>query len=251
MKKTKMACGFLLLLAVLLVPTVFAGEVRLAVASNFVHTTRVLVDEFSAQQSHRVLTSFGSTGKLFAQISNGAPFDVFLSADVERPKRLEENGSAVVGSRFTYAIGQLTLWASSKSNLSGDCRVLLNRADFRRLAIANPKTAPYGLATQQTLRRLGLWERYKSRLVRGENIAQTFQFVVTGNASLGFVALSQVKRTKKGVCRWDVPQDYHEPIKQQTVLLKRGATNTAAQAFMRFLQSEKAKSLIRRAGYAL
>ncbi|HFE38957.1 MAG TPA: molybdate ABC transporter substrate-binding protein [Gammaproteobacteria bacterium] len=243
--------GTFLLFLFLIVSVASAGEIRVAVASNFVTTARVLAKEFSQQNNYRLLISFGSTGKLFTQISNGAPFDVFLSADVTRAKLLEEKGVAVAGSRFTYAIGKLTLWASGKSQQEKDCRAILRENKFRRLAIANPKTAPYGLAAQQTLQKMKLWNRLRTRLVRGENIGQTFHYVVTGNAQLGFVAVSQVRSVNQGLCRWDVPQTYHTPIEQQAVLLKKGVSNSAAQAFLGFLKSEIAKSIIKRAGYAV
>ncbi len=240
-----------LLLMLLMATSVVAGEVRVAVASNFVTTLRALADEFSTQQSHRVVIIFGSTGKLYAQIANGAPFHLFLSADAQRPKLLEERGMAVDGSRFTYAKGRLVLWGGERRLQDKNCQTLLKSAALNRLAIANPATAPYGLAAQQVLQKMGLWARLKPRLVRGENIAQTFLYVASGNVPLGFVALSQIRRADHGGCRWDVPQEYYTPIEQQAVLLNRGVGSEAAQAFMVFLQSEVALKIINNAGYAI
>ncbi len=240
-----------LLLALLVTTSVAAGEARVAVASNFVTTLRLLADEFSAQQRHQVVIIFGSTGKLYAQIANGAPFHLFLSADAKRPKLLEEKGMAVIGSRFTYARGKLVLWSGDRGLQDRSCQTLLRDAALNRLAIANPATAPYGFAAQQVLQKLGLWARLKPRLVRGENIAQTFLYVASGNAPLGFVALSQLQMVDHSGCRWDVPQEYYTPIEQQVVLLNKGAGSEAAQAFMVFLQSEAALKIINNAGYAI
>ncbi len=240
-----------LLSSLLLFPFASHSEtLRLAVAANFTDTTRTLVSRFEEQTGHTVKTSFGSTGKLYAQIVHGAPFDIFLAADMARPARLVEEGQALKGSRFTYARGRLVLW-SADEKLFDDGRVYLKRGNFQRLAIANPKTAPYGLAAQQLLNHLGVWESLTGKLVRGDSIAQTFQFTATGNAEAGLVAASQVKAWPHKGSRWEVPQAYYPPISQQAVLLKQGAGNTAAQAFIQFLQSSEAKALIRDFGYAV
>ncbi len=231
------------------IPEAMAEKVRVAVASNFVTTLRALSKEFTATSGHTVLISSGSSGKHYTQISNGAPFDVFMSADAQRPRLLEENGLTVPKQRFTYALGKLALWSSEPELQGKDCKHLLMESKFNRLAMANPKTAPYGLAAQQVLTQMGLWETLKSRLVRGENIGQTFLHVATRNAPLGFIALSQAVQADNGTCRWDVPQEFYTPIQQQVVLLNRGTNNPAATTFMTFLKSDQAVSLITRSGY--
>lgn len=195
----------------------------------------------------------GSSGKLYAQIANGAPFDVFLSADQERPGRLEKEGLAVAGSRFTYATGRLTLWSAEPGRVGRDGAATLRRGEFRRLAIANPALAPYGAAAKQALEKLGLWDRFKDRIVMGETIGQAHAMVASGNAELGFVALSSVlsPRTETKGSRWDVPGDLHAPIRQDAVLLSRAAGNPAARGFLAFLRSEKARGLIESFGYSI
>jgi molybdate transport system substrate-binding protein len=205
---------------------------------------------FEQQTGHKVVASYGSTGKLAAQIQNGAPFEVFLAADDETPAKLERSAHAVSGSRFTYAVGRLVLWSRDPGRVDGNGEVL--RGDsFERLAIADPRLAPYGAAAVQTLRALGLHERLQPRLVTGENITQAHQFVATGNAQLGFVALSQVQidgRIAEGSA-WVVPARLHEPIVQQAVLLANGRDHPAATAFLGFLRSEPVRALIRGFGY--
>ncbi len=225
----------------------------MAVAANFLHPSEALQTLFATHTGHRLRISSGSTGQLYAQIVNGAPYDVFLAADQRRPRLLEERGLAVHGSRFTYAMGALTLWSPDAARIDEAGPRVLRRSDFRHLAIANPELAPYGLAARQALQTLGLWDALGSKLVRGENIAQTFQFVVTGNAELGFVALSQVlsPRNRAPGSRWNVPGTLHEPIRQDAVLLARGRDNPAASAFLGFLRSAKAAALIRSFGYDL
>jgi molybdate transport system substrate-binding protein len=230
-----------------------AGEsVAVAVASNFAPAARDLTAAFEQQSDIAVKISAASTGKLYAQISNGAPFDVFLAADAERPAMLEEAGLAITGSRFTYAQGNLVLWSRDPAPKNKDCRERLERLGGRRLAIANPVTAPYGLAAQQTLENLGLWERVEPQLVMGENIAQTLHFVSSGNASLGFIAAAQAldARLPEASCAWAVPTDLHEPIAQQAVLLARGES-PAAIAFLKFLKSPAGLSIIEQHGYTL
>lgn len=239
----------LLTLLCLLPALAAAGEVRVAVAANFAATLRGIASEFTDTTGHRVVIASASTGKHYAQIRNGAAFDVFLAADVERPRRLEDEGLGVPGSRFDYAVGQLVLWAPGAGRLD-DPRALLAAKDLPRLAIANPRLAPYGMAARQVLEAWGLWEPLQARLVRGENIAQAFQFVATGNAPAGLVALSQVlvfDDAMPGTYRI-IPGRLHAPIRQQGLLLRRGP---AAEAFVDFLRSAAAGSAIRTAGYAM
>jgi len=234
----------------LMAPATRSETIHIAVAANFTDAAGVLATRFEAQSGHNVKLSFGSTGKLYAQISHGAPFEVFLAADKARPVRLCDEGMALKESRFTYAIGKLVLW-SAEENRFGDGEAALKQGNFRRLAIANPKTAPYGLAAQQLLQHLGAWEPLSDRLVRGDSIAQTFQFTATGNAEVGLVAASQVMAWPHKGSQWVVPQAYYQPIEQQAVVLKRGENSTAAQTFMRFLRSDEAKAVIRDFGYAV
>ena len=225
-----------------------AESVTLAVATNFIVPVREIASAFEAASGHRVRISTGSTGKLYAQIAHGAPFDVFLAADSERPARAEAEGLAVPGSRITYAIGKLVLYSAEPARIDAQASVL-RRGDYTRLAIANPDTAPYGLAAVETLRALGLYTAAAPRLIRGDNIAQTYQFVATGNAPLGFVALSQVIDHAEG-SRWVVPETLYAPIHQDAVLLARAARNPAAGAFMQFLGSDAARRILIRYGDA-
>lgn len=240
-------CSLLLALAIASVPVARAGEVHVAVATNFAKTARGLADVFSAETEHRVLVSDGSTGKLYAQIVNGAPFEVFLAADVERPRRLEAEGRAVAGTRFAYALGRLVLWSPDPARVTGEDA--LESEDFRYLAIANPELAPYGAAARGLLRQLDLWDALQRRIVRGEDIGQAFQFVATGNAELGFVALSQL--SGRGGSQWIVPPDRYAPIEQQAVLLEPGRNDPAASAFLDFLRGAAARAQIERAGYGV
>ncbi len=247
MKKTALAC---LLMATLSMP-VSADELSVAVAANFTDATRDILPLFEKATGHTVKVSFGSTGKLYSQIEHGAPFVVFLAADSKRPKKAEAEGLAVEGSRFTYAMGKLALW-SPTSALFDDAEAYLKTAGFNRAAMANPKTAPYGLAAQQVLEHLGIWSKVKGKLVQGDSIAQTFQFVATGNAEVGFVALSQVKAWKESEGSvWEIPQTYYAPIEQQAVLLKKGSDNPAAKAFLDFLKSDQARAVIIGYGYGV
>ena len=233
--------------------TVAAEEARVAVAANFLATLNEIITNFKTETGHTVVVSSGSSGKLYAQIKNGAPFDVFFSADAKRPKLLEEEGLAVKGSRFVYAVGRLTLWSPDSSLVNGDGQTVLSEGSFEYLAIANPKTAPYGMAAEQTLMKLGLWESLKARMVQGENIGQTFQFVFSKNAQLGFVALSQVLDPKingRG-SRWDVPASFHNPLEQEVVLLRNGQNNTAAKAFLDYVKGDKSRAIIEGFGYGL
>lgn len=226
-----------------------AGNLTLAVAANFTDTTASLVETFEASTGHQVTASFGSTGKLYAQIRNGAPFDVFMAADAQRPQLLESDGMAVPGSRFTYARGKLVLWSPETAAFISPI-AYLNEQPFSRLAIANPKTAPYGLAAQQVLEHLELWSPLQPKLVRGDSITQTFQFIASGNAQAGLVALAQVKAwPDQDGTLWRIPQSYYAPINQQAILLKRGADNTAARDWLAFLQSPDAVAIIQGYGY--
>ena len=231
--------------------SVTADEVGVAVAANFTDAARDLVPLFEQATGHTVKVSFGSTGKLYAQIEHGAPFEVFLAADSKRPKKAEAQGLAIEGTRFTYAIGKLALW-NPKSDVFKDPEAYLKEGGFARAAIANPKTAPYGLAAQQVMEQLGIWTVLQSKLVRGDSIAQTFQFVATENAEVGFVALSQVSAWKAGEGSvWEIPQSYYAPIEQQAVLLKKGNNKPAAKAFLNFLKSKAARTVIRGYGYGV
>lgn len=228
-----------------------ADETLIAVAANFTGTAHALIQQFETQTGHTVKASFGSTGKLYAQIENGAPFDVFLAADAARPERAEQAGLAIAGSRFTYARGKLALW-SPKAHLFDDPNTYLAQAAFRHLAIANPRTAPYGLAAQQILTRLGVWNELQGKLVQGDSIAQTFQFIATGNVDAGFIALSQLHDWKSDQgTTWIVPDAYHEALNQQAVLLKRGQNNPAATAWLDFLRSPEAVAIIEGYGYGV
>lgn len=244
--------GRLLLAAGLLAPTAHAAEVQVAVAANFLAPLQKVAAAFAQDTGHRVVIVAGSTGKLYAQIKHGAPFDVLLAADDETPARLEREGDALAGTRQTYAIGRLVLW-SARPGFVDDQGVVLKAAGFRHLAIANPKTAPYGAAAIEVLRKLGLFDQIAAKFVQGENIAQTHQFVSTGNAELGFVALSQVFRDGKIAqgSGWIVPAAMHAPIRQDVVLLARAKGNAAAVALRDYLRAPKAASIIRGFGYDL
>lgn len=247
-------CSALRLLALAVVlasPLAHAGEALVAVAANFTGAMQRVVPLFESATGHRLKTSFGSTGKLYAQIKNGAPFDVFLAADQRRPALLEEQGLTVSGSRYTYAAGRLVLWSVDRSTVD-PAGAVLRSGEIERLAIANPKTAPYGAAALEILRNLGVYEALRARLVRGENISQTFQFVKTGNATLGLVALAQVRSLPAGTGSvWIVPQGLYAPIRQDAVLLKRGASNAAARDFLTFLRGPQAQRIIGDLGYGV
>lgn len=224
-----------------------AGQTRIAVASNFTHAIEAIAARFEAATDHEVTLVFGSTGKHYAQIHNGAPFDAFFAADAKRPRLLDEQDMVVPGSRFTYAVGRIVLW-SPEAGYVGPEGGVLEHGDFRHLAIANPRLAPYGKAAEQVLRARGLWDTLRGRMVRGENIGQTFQFVKSGSAELGFVAYSQVMRPDAPTpgSLWAPPQSTYEPIEQQAVLLR---DNAAARAFMAFVQGPEATVIIRSYGY--
>ena len=242
----------LLLAALLVSANADAGEVQVAVAANFTAPMQRIATEFEKDSGHKAALMSGATGKFYAQISHGAPFEVFLSADDETPARLEKDGLAVAGSRFTYATGRLVLW-SPREGYVDDKGEVLKKGDFRHLAIANPRTAPYGAAALQVLGKLGLQPALTPRFVQGENIAQTHSFVVSGNAELGFVALAQVyKDGRLGAgSAWIVPASLHAPIRQDAVLLMKGASNPAAAALLKYLKSDKARAIIRSFGYEI
>ncbi len=239
-----------LLILALAARGVFAAEVQVAVAANFSAPMQRIAADFEQATGHQAKLAFGSTGKFYAQIRHGAPFDVLLAADDETPAKLEKEGMAVAGSRFTYSIGQLALW-SAKPGYVDDKGEVLKQGAFKHLAIASPKLAPYGAAAVETLNRLGLQAALQPKFVQGENIAQTFQFVSTGNAELGFVALSQViegGKLKRGSA-WIVPPGLHAPIRQDAVVLARGRDNPAALALMKYLKQDQARAIIKAYGY--
>jgi molybdate transport system substrate-binding protein len=229
-----------------------AGEVNAAVAANFAEPVKQLAELFQKESGHTVKLSFGSSGKFTSQIKEGAPFDVFLAADEKNPSLLEKEGLAVEGSRFVYALGKLVLW-SAQPGFVDDKGYVLRKGNYNRIAYADPKLAPYGLAAKETLEDLGLWSVVQGKLVTGESITQTYQFVATGNAELGFIALSQI--TKEGKVAegslWLVPAHMYNPIKQSAVQLTAAQDKVAAQAFMTFLKSGKAVAVIRSFGYEL
>ena len=223
-----------------------AAETRVAVAANFTAAAKSIGKAFTTASGHKPRFSFGSTGQLYAQISQGAPFDIFLAADVQRPQMAIQQGHGVTGTAFTYAIGTLALYSRDAKIVVGP--QTLTHAAFSRLAMANPATAPYGAAAMDVLDTLVLSKALASKIVRGNNIAQAFQFVETGNAELGFVALAQING-RPGGSRWIVPAAMHRPIAQAAVLLQRGADNPAARAFLEFLKSGEGRAIIARLGY--
>ncbi len=227
-----------------------AAEVQVAVASNFLAPMQRIAAAFERDTGHRARLASGATGKFYAQIRSGAPFEVLLAADETTPARLEAEGRAVAGTRFTYAIGQLVLWSPRAEYVDAE-GAILRRGGFAHLAVASPRTAPYGAAAAQVLAALGLGDALAARLVTGENIGQTYQFVASGNAELGFVALSQVMADGKlaGGSAWPVPAELYAPIRQDVVMLERGADNPAAAALLDYLRGDAARALIRGYGY--
>lgn len=227
-----------------------AEQVQVAVAANFTAPMQAIAAAFEKDTGHKAQLAFGSSGKFYAQIRNGAPFQVFLSADDDKPAKLEREGLAVPGTRFAYALGMLALWSAREDVVDGSGEVLKKGA-YTHLAIANPKLAPYGAAAIEVLRHLGLLDSAQPKLVQGENIAQTHQFVASGNAELGFVALSQVMKDGKllGGSVWIVPGSLHAPIRQDAVMLATGKGNPTASALLAYLRSDKARTIIRSFGY--
>ncbi len=222
-------------------------------AANFAEPLESLQADFQRGSEHRLTVVVGSTGQLYAQIVSGAPFDVLLAADQARPEQLVKRGLANAESRFTYASGRLTLWSADPLRLAAQGPEALRAGSFRRLAMANPELAPYGSAARQTLLALGRFDELGPYIVMGQNIGQTFALVATGNAELGFVALSHVLSPRNAIIgsRWDVPNDLYTPIRQDAVLLNRALHNSAAREFLRYLSSVQARSLIQRFGYHL
>ncbi len=240
----------LLAACALLAAPSFAAEVEVAVAANMTAPMRKIAAGFERATGHRAALSFGSTGRFYAQVKNGAPFDMLLAADDETPAKLEQEGLAVSGTRFTYAIGRLVLWSEAEGAVDARGDVLQRPGDMR-LAVADPKLAPYGAAAMQVLGKLGLLARWQPHVVRGENISQAFQFVSSGNAQLGFVALSQVMSDGK-IARgsaWIVPANLHDPLRQDAVILKRGEGNAAARALASYLRGDAARATLRGYGY--
>jgi molybdate transport system substrate-binding protein len=244
--------GVLLALLAPLTPLAQAGEVRAAVAANFTAPMQQIAPLFEQASGHKVRLSFGSTGKFYAQIRNGAPYDVFVAADSRTPQRLDGDGLTVPGSRFVYALGKLVLWSPQPGMVDVRGEVL-HKGGFSKLAIGEPKLAVYGTAAQETLEKLGLWEALLPRLVRGENITQAYQFAASGNAELGFVALSQIaKGGKVGEGSWwIVPSHYYKPIEQSAVQLSGARDGQAAGAFLDFIKGPQAAAIIRSYGYEL
>ncbi|MBG9387658.1 molybdate ABC transporter substrate-binding protein [Caenimonas aquaedulcis] len=229
-----------------------AGQVSVAVASNFTAPMQKIAAAFAADTGHTVAPAFGATGAFYAQIRNGAPFQMLLAADDETPARLEQEGLAAAGTRFAYATGRLALWSAQPGLVDGKGEVLA-RGGFERIALANPKLAPYGAAAVEAMARLQVLARLQPRFVQGENIAQALQFVATGNAPLGFVALSQVMvdgRIARGSA-WVVPSSLHAPIRQDAVILAAGKGSAAASALAAYLRGDKARAIIRSFGYEL
>lgn len=247
-----LAAAALVLLAAAAVPAA-GGEATVAVAANFAEVVERLEADFEQQSGHSIRVVVGSTGKLYAQVVAGAPFDVLLAADRVRPARLERVGLAVAGSRFTYARGRLALWSPEAGRIGCDGPATLRGGNFRLLAIANPALAPYGEAARQTLAGLGLEESLEGKTVMGESIGQAHAMVASGNAEVGFVALSYVLSPRNGTpgSRWDVPADMHEPIRQDAVLLDRAATNAAARGFLDYLRGDAARAVIETYGYGV
>lgn len=250
MNHFRLVALFLLLLPVV---SVAEDQLTIAVASNFQRTAAAIAAEFSESSQIPVRVAQGSTGKLYAQIINGAPYDIFLAADSERPRRLEDDGVAIRGSRFTYAIGSLLLWSADVNLKESDCLAVLHSGEYRHLAIANPATAPYGAAAIEFLRLEGVYNEASSQLVYGENIAQAFQFVATGNATLGLIAASQLLAGLAVTtgCQSKVPRDMHSEIAQQAVLLARSKNAAAASRFAAFLRGPQAAVILEDHGYGV
>ncbi len=245
----------LILTVALLLPILAASQERVtvAVASNFARTATEIADRFTAETGHQVRISAASTGKLYAQIINGAPYDILLAADVERPRLLEEAELGVKGTRFAYAFGTLVLWSRDPGVAAAGCRAQLLHLDKKHLAIANPETAPYGVAAREFLLDAGLWEQVRPRLVMGENILQTLHFVASGNASLGLIARSQTSNPvlPSPTCEWVVPRNTYSPLEQQAILLRRAADKKAASAFLNYLRGPAGREQIAGHGYLL
>ncbi|MCX7175922.1 MAG: molybdate ABC transporter substrate-binding protein [Proteobacteria bacterium] len=228
-----------------------ADELSVAVAANFTAPLQKIAPEFEKDTGHKIVAAYGSTGKFYAQIKNGAPFEVLLAADDETPTRLVKEGSAVAGSQFTYAIGKLVLW-SAKPALVDGAGDILKKGGFDHIALANPKLAPYGAAAVEAMKALGVYDALQPKLVMAENIAQAHQFISSGNAVLGFVALSQVlKDEKMEGSAWLVSANLYSPIRQDAVILEKGKGKPAAAALLNYLKGDKAKAVVKSFGYDL
>jgi molybdate transport system substrate-binding protein len=233
--------------AALVVTPVSAAETNVAVAANFTDAAKEIAAAFKTKTGHDAVLSFGSSGQLYTQITQDAPFQILLSADSERPKKAVDDGFGVADSRFTYAVGKLVLWSKDAAFVKGEDT--LKTGSFTKISIANPTAAPYGAAAIEAMKALNLYPTLEPKIVQGNSIAQAFQFIDSANAELGFVALSQVQG--KGGSQWLVPQSLYKPILQDAVLLKKGADNEAARAFIAFLKGPEAKAIIQKFGYAL
>lgn len=233
--------------------SVHADSLNVAVASNFINPARILAARFSSASGHQINLSAGSTAKLYTQIINGAPFDIFLAANAREPRRLEQQGHAVAATRFTYAIGRLALWSADQHRIKGDCGDILQGLGFQRLAIANPRVAPYGQQARNVLDNLAIYDTVAERLIVGENVGQAFRFVSSKNAQLGIVSLSQIKDPRNPIAGSHclIAADLHEPLEQQAIVLQRARNKALATAFMQFLASQDARDLIRRYGYII
>lgn len=226
---------------------VYAGEVQLAVAANFATPIEEVNKLFTAKTGHTVKVSLGATGQLYSQIQNGAPFQIFFAADKERPEQLVKEGKAVEKSLFVYSVGKLILWSAKLKKLD---EKILENAEFTHLAIASPKTAPYGEAAKQAMTKLGLWDKLQNKIVQGDSITQAYQFIATGNAELGFIALSQYQTKPEGVY-WLVPQNLYQPLEQSAVLLKSAEKDEAAVAYLEFFKTKEIRQLIGKFGYGV
>ncbi|MBF8651934.1 molybdate ABC transporter substrate-binding protein [Pseudomonas putida] len=240
------------LASLIMLNTAWADEVQVAVAANFTAPIQAIAKDFEKDTGHTLIAAYGATGQFYAQIKNGAPFAVFLAADDSTPAKLEQENAIVPGSRFTYAIGTLALWSAQPGYVDDKGAVLQGNA-YKHLSLANPKTAPYGLAATQVLEKLKLTEATRAKWVEGQNITQAFQFVSTGNAELGFVALSQIFKDGKvqSGSAWIVPASLHDPIRQDAVILKKGKDNPAAKALVDYLKGPKAAAVIKAYGYEI
>lgn len=246
-----MRCGALIALWLVAQPLA-AAETLVAVASNFIEPARILAAAFQRETGQALRMSSASSGSLYAQIIHGAPFDILLAASEREPQQLAANGLAVAETRFTYAVGGLVVWSADPLRMRGECEALLQAGQYRRVAIANPALAPYGAAAESALRKWGMWEKLQPELLRAENVAQAFQFAVTGNADLAFVARAQVLRLPKTAAGsyCVVGAEAYPPLRQQAVLLRHGEDSTAARAFLDFLRGPVALAIIREQGYA-
>ena len=252
MLQTTLSRVFITLALLLVGQTSWAASVLVAVAANFSKPMTEIAAEFEKATGHSAKLSFGSSGKFVSQIENGGPFEVLLSADEKSPQKLKQSGLTVPDSQFTYALGKLVLWSAKPGYVDNQGKILTT-GGFKHLALADPKLAPYGLAAMEVLKKIGLMEKLQPLFVQGENIAQTYQFISTANAELGFVALSQVIENGKIATGsgWIIPGDYYAPIRQGAVLMKKGAENPAAPALLDYLKSAPALAIIEKYGYDL